>query len=406
MKILWLPHGPLYRGRSRSDHLIERLAAKHDISVVSFRAHDRAHVWRYAADLLTHRSRDARFSREVATWRLPRANAVNGRILRAVLKRELARGGYDVFVAAAAPYVTGDPRLRELRDYVPIVCDYLDGGDWATKWPYTEFERAYVRAADAAVCVSRGLLRQASLLNGNSHYVPNGVELARYDEFRRGHSVEACKRSMGIDPDKFVVSIIGMTCSPSLYFADAIVNLARKGKKVVLLLVGESPLLGRIARRFAGHRDALRICGPVPYGEVMRYFLASDVGLNAVDDIPYYHYQSPLKIFEYGAMRKPVLVSPKLDEVEHTALPFVRCCEPTAESVQNAIEALMEAPPAFADSMTKALEKFEWSRIADDFDAVLQGVRRSAGITVKHSSFGSVEPSRSFAARDPTGLAR
>ena len=380
MNILWLPHAPLRIGRTRSDHLIERLARKHHVSVLSFRVHSPRRPWRYLMDLLTHRSRRGPPFDECAIWRVPKLARLNGWLLNRAIRRELARLRYDVLVVAPAPYLTGFLDLASLRQRIAIVCDYLDGGDWNSSAADTEFERLYVKSSDAVLCVSRGLLRQALTLNKKSYYVPNGVELARYEGFRATHTAHECKKSLGIDPDAYVVSIIGMTCSARLYFVDAVVALARKGKNVILLLVGESPLLGEIHRRAGEWHHVVRSVGNIPYANILPYFMATDLGLSAVDDHPYFHFQSPLKIFEYGAMAKPVLAAPPVEEVAELKLSYVRFCSADAESLARHIEEAMASPEG---KVEPALAAYDWDRLTEQVERILSstialGVRDAA----------------------------
>ena len=368
MNILWLPHAPLHIGRTRTDHLVERLARRHHIIVISFRVHPRGSLWRYLTDLVSHRSRRGPHYDERAVWRFPRASRLNGWLLNRVIERELRRHRHDVLVVAPAPYVTGLLDFAALRDRVSIVCDYLDGGHWTLHREDTEFERLYVKSANAVMCVSRGLLRQALTLNANSHYIPNGVELARYREFRASHTTGECKKSLGIDPATYVVSIIGMTCSARLYFVDAIIDLARKGRNVMLLLVGGSPLFPEIRQRAGEWRRVVRIVGEVPYSDIMTYFMASDLGLSAVDDHPYFHFQSPLKIFEYTAMGKPVLAAPQVDEVVELQLANVRFCPADSESLAREIEIMMASRDQPAEA---TLEAYDWDQLAGAVELIL-----------------------------------
>ena len=381
MNILWLPHGPLRVGRARSDHLIERLARRHHVTVLSFHIHSPNRPWRYLTDLVTHRTRRGSPYDELALWRFPKLTAVNGAILNRVVAGELARRHYDALVAAPAPYITGYLDFAALKGRVPVVCDYLDGMDWARDTGQSAFEPIYVKSADAVICVSKGLLRQALSVNPRSFYVPNGVELARYRGFRAAHTARECKLALGIDPDAYVVSIIGMTCSPRLYFVDAVVDLVRRGKNVVLLLVGDSALLPEIMRRAGDCGRAVRAVGPVPYAEVLPYFMATDLGLSAVDDNPYYHFQSPLKIFEYGAMGKPVLAAPYAEEVAETNLSHVRFCEADAQALGRAIEQIMTAEVSLPEP---ALDDYDWDRLTAKVEAILaeakSSLARGAGV--------------------------
>ncbi|HKX08457.1 MAG TPA: glycosyltransferase family 4 protein [Stellaceae bacterium] len=372
MNILWLPHAPLRVGRARSDHLIERLAQRHHLTVLSFRIHSPDEPWRYVADLVTHRTRRGTPYDELAHWRFPRLTALNGAILNRVVARALDARRYDVLVVAPAPYITGYLDFDALKGRLPIICDYLDGMEWARDTGNSAFEPIYVRSADAVMCVSKGLLRQALTVNLRSFYVPNGVELARYRAFRAAHTTRGCKQALGLDPDAYVVSIIGMTCSPRLYFVDAIVDLVRKGRNVVLLLVGASPLLPEIMRRAGDCARAVRAVGAVPYADVLPYFMATDLGLSAVDDHPYYHLQSPLKIFEYGAMGKPVVAAPFAEEVAETDLAHVRFCDADAPSLARAIEEQMTAGASLPEPM---LDDYDWDRLAAKVEWILDSAR-------------------------------
>lgn len=377
MNILWLPHAPLRVGRMRSDHIVERLAAHHQVTVASFRIHDPRRPWLYLLDLLTHRSRWGPPFDELAIHRIPKMTALNGWLLNRAIQRELSRRRYDVLVVAPAPYITGYLDFAAVRTRnVPVVCDYLDGIDWDHDTGQSAFERVYVRSADAVICVSRGLLRQALTVNPHAHYVPNGVELARYRAFAAEHTAPDCKASLGIDPDAYVISIIGMTCSPRLYFVDAVVNLARSGRKVVLLLVGASPLIPEIERRAGEWRHVVRAVGPVPYRDVLPYFMATDLGLSAVDEHSYYHFQSPLKIFEYGAMGKRVLAAPPVEEVAELGLPFVQFCGAASEDMTSAMMRIMSASAA---PTAPDLAAFDWDKLTAEIEAIFVGVVARTG---------------------------
>jgi len=368
MRLLWVPHAPLGSGRSRTEHLVERLARKHEVSVLSFRSHRRKEIWHYFVDLFTHRTKWNGLYREVAMWRFPKLPGLNERIFRRILRRELDDRNYDAVILTPAAYMIGQPDFAELKGKCAVVCDYLDGGHWATEAEVTGFERSFVTSADAVLCVSRGLQQQAIALNPASHYVPNGVERARYENYRLSRSTAECKIDLGITPETYVVSIIGMTCSPHLYFVDAITELARKGRNIVLLLVGETNLRNTIEGRMRGQASAVRLIGPVPYAKILTYFMASDLGLYAVDDIPYFHLATPLKIFEYGAMHKLTLVAPRLQEVTAMKLPFVRFCEANAEALAASIEQIMDERPETAFALP---EQYDWDFLAGQTESII-----------------------------------
>jgi len=304
-------------------------------------------------------------------------------LLNRTIKLEARRKHCDVVVVSPNPYLIGQVNFERLRpNIIPIVCDFVDGGDWSDRQnTNTNYERHYVESSDAVICVSHLLAQQARTLNAYSYLIPNGVDLPRYTAYRRTHTVRDCKLALGIDPDAFVISIIGMTCSPRLYFVDAAIALARSGRKVILLLVGDSPLLPEISRRAQGADHIVRMEGAVPYERILPYFMATDVGLNVVDDEPYYHRQSPLKILEYAAMGKPVVVAPWLHEVARNALTNVSFCAPDAEPLAKHLSFLSDHGPACIES---DLLRYDWTKLAAQVeDVLMQVIARRA----KSSSF-------------------
>jgi hypothetical protein len=371
MRILWIPHGPLRVGRTRAEYLIESLAKRHEIYALNFNVHEES--VRYLSDLLRYRPlQNPAGYEEIPLKRIPKAGWLNTLFLNRAIIREARRRRCDVVVLSPNPYLIGNVNFARVRRYIPIVCDYLDGGAWSDE--DDNFERRYVEESDAVICVSRLLTQQARAVNPFAFLIPNGVDLAGFRAYRAAHTVGECKLALGIDPNVFVMSIIGMTCSSRLYFVDAAIHLARSGRKVVLLLVGPSHLLPEILRRAKAANAAnniIRIEGMVPYDKIMPYFMASDLGLYVVDDEPYYHRASPIKIFEYAAMGKRVVVAPWVDEVARMSLPNVSFCEPDAEPLAKHISFLAENGPSCVES---DLSSYDWTVLAAQVEDVLAQV--------------------------------
>jgi glycosyltransferase involved in cell wall biosynthesis len=55
--------------------------------------------------------------------------------------------------------------------------------------------------------------------------------------------------------------------------------------------------------------DKVIIHSPVDYNEVPKYISICDVGIVPLPNIPDWRYQSPLKLVEYLAMKKPVIAT-------------------------------------------------------------------------------------------------
>jgi glycosyltransferase involved in cell wall biosynthesis len=357
---------------------MEKVAKRHEVYALRYHVHRGWKSLRYLSDLLQYRLRqNAGGYYEIPLKRIPRVEWLNTLFTNRAIMREARRRCCDVVVLSPNPYLIGYVNFARLRHDIPIVCDYLDGGSWGS-WGSQDdnFERRYVESSDAVICVSRLLSQQARAFNDFCFFIPNGVDLARFRAYRRAHTAGECKRALGIDPDTFVISVIGMTCSSRLYFVDAALDLARSGRKLLLLLVGPSPLLPEILRRAQGAEPIVRIEGTIPHEEIMRYYMATDVGLYTVDDSPkplceYYHRASPIKIFEYSAMGKRVVVAPWLDEVARYALPNVTFCEPDAESLATHISLLADNGPCFVEAN---LSPYDWTALAGQVEDVLAEV--------------------------------
>jgi glycosyltransferase involved in cell wall biosynthesis len=362
-------------GGTRAEHLMEKMAKQHEVYALSFNVYGGWNRLRYLSDLLQYRLRQSAAGyREIPLKRVPGAKWLNTLFVNKSIRREVRRRCCDVVVLSPNPYLIGYVNFARLRQKIPIVCDYLDGGRWDGH--SDNFERHYVESSDAVICVSRLLSQQARAVNDFCFFIPNGVDLARFRAYRRAHTAGECKRALGIEPDTFVISIIGMTCSSRLYFVDAALSLARSGRKILLLLVGPSPLLPEILRRAQGAEPIVRIEGMIPHEEIMRYYMATDVGLYTVDDSPkplyeYYHRASPIKIFEYSAMGKRVVVAPWLDEVARYALPNVTFCEPDAESLATHISLIADNGPCFVEA---DLSPYDWTVLAGQVEDVLAQV--------------------------------
>jgi glycosyltransferase involved in cell wall biosynthesis len=88
-------------------------------------------------------------------------------------------------------------------------------------------------------------------------------------------------------------------------------RLRAVSEDATLMLLGDGPARGEVIDYVRANRleDIVRIDGPVDYSEVPSYVAACDVGLVPLPDNAWWRYQSPLKLIEYLAMSKPVIVS-------------------------------------------------------------------------------------------------
>jgi glycosyltransferase involved in cell wall biosynthesis len=80
---------------------------------------------------------------------------------------------------------------------------------------------------------------------------------------------------------------------------------------VVLFLLGTGPMVSKLkqAVQKAGLEEHVIIHDPVNYAEIPKFIEISDVCIVPLPDHPYWRFQCPLKLLEYLAMEKAVILT-------------------------------------------------------------------------------------------------
>lgn len=83
-----------------------------------------------------------------------------------------------------------------------------------------------------------------------------------------------------------------------------------------LLIVGEGNDKNNLEKMVIdfGISDKVIFTGKVPYYNVSKYIAAADIGLSLIPPLPIYLISSPTKIFEYMALKKPILANEEIFE--------------------------------------------------------------------------------------------
>jgi hypothetical protein len=135
------------------------------------------------------------------------------------------------------------------------------------------------------------------------------------------------------------------------------------------VLVGDGPAKDGLSRRVynSSLKDSVVFTGSVPHDELPRYVASFDVGVMPDSN----SYGSPIKIFEYMAMGKPVL-APKLEPIEEVikdgvnGLTFTRM---NKEELSASIIKLLTDKELYqkiaCNSRKEVLEKHTWSKNAE-----------------------------------------
>jgi glycosyltransferase involved in cell wall biosynthesis len=156
------------------------------------------------------------------------------------------------------------------------------------------------------------------------------------------------------------------------YFVDLDMVLDAAGRlpQVTFLLVGGGRDLGRIRRRAcqAGLENVI-LPGPVPHSMGLNYVAAMDVCLIPFRRGPVADGASPLKLFEYAALQKPI-ISTRTTEVMRIAHDYVLFADTLAEFTQ-VIHQLIDSPNSYRHLRTRGYEKVRemhsWDGIAERF---------------------------------------
>jgi len=134
----------------------------------------------------------------------------------------------------------------------------------------------------------------------------SGVDVEKFGEAR------SRREELGWT-DKFVVMYHG-TLSPNRGLQAAVAALAQLEQAysdTSLVLLGAGEATGELQALIVqlGVGDMVKILPPVPYAEVAAYVASADVGIVPLPDIEWWSTSSPLKLMEYLAAGKPVIVS-------------------------------------------------------------------------------------------------
>ncbi|MFK7847183.1 MAG: glycosyltransferase [Rhodothermales bacterium] len=368
MNILWIPHSPSEPGVHRRDqYFIQFLKERHHIYTLTWETwYGGERLKAVFAGLkfypLTIDDLDAFHVRRIPDLFKPfrkkdyERPGINERFFHADIRRIVKDQNIDLVIAGPTSFMTGYPPF-DLD--VPLIFDYLDCADWVAKPDHPEI--TYMEKSDAILCVSSIAKERAEKFNKPSLYLPNGADIDKM----RNASGEKIREKLGLTDAK-VVSLIGLTCSPRLYFLESVLIAKKQIPDLKCLLVGHSPAIEAALAKIPNAEDTFLFTGPVPYAEIASYFAATDVGMYPVDEAVYYDAASPIKIFEYTAAGKPIVV-PRITEAERLGFDNLVFASPDADSYAEGIVEAFKQPPTYEPKV----EKFDWEYLAESLDKFL-----------------------------------
>jgi glycosyltransferase involved in cell wall biosynthesis len=374
MNILWIPHNSWGMGRHQRDqYFIDRLSARHSIHVLTwsdYLPHTLTHLLDPRTHLQALRSYAYRQSGCVV-HHVPRVPGVlnrfseshlgpdflNRALLVRSIRRIIRRERIDVVVTAQT---LGNARVK-----CPLVFDYVDSSG-----PLSGPDQECLRAAAHVLCASEFLRKKAAVYSSNVSLLSNGADLRK---MRSGNGFKV-REQLGLATAK-VISLIGLTFSPEMYFLESIKIVRRKYPAAKCLLVGNSSPLRRALNALHNSEDFI-YAGAVRYEEVQDYFAASDVGMYPGDYSEFFQAASPIKLFEYTAAGKPA-VSSMLNGFAGLNWSNLIFTQPTAQAFAEGIARALEMRNA--PVVDTAIEQYDWDTLSCKLEETLTRCHRDFG---------------------------
>lgn len=172
-----------------------------------------------------------------------------------------------------------------------------------------QVELAAYRACDVLICVSptlrQLLIEQCHIDPGKILVVPNAVELDRFDLSLNGRERFFDQLTIG-----FVGGLIGWQALDIVM--DVIADLKQQDISLALAVIGDGVMREAWTRHAEKLGIADRVCftGRVPATEIAHYLARCDLGYAGPKTMAVgAMYHSPIKLYEYMAMAKPVVAA-------------------------------------------------------------------------------------------------
>ena len=302
---------------------------------------------------------------------------------------------------STSPYMSAHLIARALsqRTGLPWVADFRD------PWTFNPFrtipystirrwdawlERRVLRSANHVVCctpsMTQEFVRRFPFLKGKCSTIMNGFDASKLD---------GIKPFRDVGPERFVMTHCGQFYggrNPSVWFAAlrrALQETPDLANKLVVQLIGPTTYHGKSLEDLAasyGLARVVRVLGPKSHAEALAHMAGSDALMLAASDGPGGELQVPNKLFEYLAIRRPIIAAclsgnPTVDILEDAAAQAV-VCEPGDErALADAITGLAVRGPDGSASAWSGAHRFDRSHRAAELVSVFE--RLSEELIVK-----------------------
>jgi glycosyltransferase involved in cell wall biosynthesis len=201
-------------------------------------------------------------------------------------------------------------------------------------------------------------LESIGVPRGKCIVMANGVDPERFSPRPRN---EALLRELGIPAGALVVGFTGILrpWHGLELLIDATASMVKRGRRIFLLIVGDGPYRSSLEGRIAelGISACVRITGRLPHEKVPEYVSLFDVAVSPRATF----YASPMKVIEYMALGKPVVVprTPNFLDIIDEGVNGVTFEDGSAAALEKTLADLSDSPGACKDLGAKSRHKVE-----------------------------------------------
>jgi len=242
----------------------------------------------------------------------------------------LARKADVIHLIRAYPFSALPTYVAKMLSRKPLIdeMDDWDGiGGWASMFPCSMFEKLVMtffeefipRRSEAVVAVSKTLYRRVTAMQipeRRVFLIPNSVDV---NLFNPSVDKKTLKEMLGLSSEPLIV-YVGILYHHEVVNLKILVEMMKHVVKEIpearLMVIGRGPgldSLRRWAQRNKSEKNIILVhdkFGFIPRNEMPKFLGAADVAINLLNSqYLYYHACSPQSLFEYMAMRLPIVAS-------------------------------------------------------------------------------------------------
>lgn len=234
-----------------------------------------------------------------------------------------------------------------------------------------EIEKYKLERADKVIVVSSSLanfLQSSYNCNPNKIFIqPNCINPGKVH--LNLEKMNEIKRTLSIDKSNVVIGFVG-----SMFpyhgvdiLVEAFARVQMKFREAKLMIVGDGIIMNDLKMQVKNLNitESVIFTGKIPHSMVFEYIANMDICIMAKSN----WYGSPVKIFEYGLMKKPIIApntKPVTDVIEHGKDALV--IDENSAELEKAIEYLIEhkdKASEMAESFhNKVIDNFTWEKAA------------------------------------------